>query len=190
MMMHDAMMTPKRKRTSNSNIGDFSGSLQKSKYKRLHLPPLHDDVESMSRTTFFEVGGDDVGWPTNTTASCASTLKSDIIEAWKRRKKKNHWKEAWKRHKKRRQLKLDRLKPVPHRLKLAPPAIAGLNTGYSRSTRVSYVLALKPPMLSVGVLDTGVSRSTCSWAPSSAHLQPRGNQRPKLWRRPSRGGAS
>jgi hypothetical protein len=25
----------------------------------------------------------------------------------------------------------------------------------------------------VGVLDTGVSRSTCSWAPSSAHLQPR-----------------
>jgi hypothetical protein len=27
---------------------------------------------------------------------------------------------------------------------------------------------------SVGVLDTGVSRSTCSWAPSSAHLQPRG----------------
>jgi hypothetical protein len=26
----------------------------------------------------------------------------------------------------------------------------------------------------VGVLDTGVSRSTCSWAPSSAHLQPRG----------------
>jgi hypothetical protein len=26
----------------------------------------------------------------------------------------------------------------------------------------------------VGVLDTGVSRSTRSWAPSSAHLQPRG----------------
>jgi hypothetical protein len=26
----------------------------------------------------------------------------------------------------------------------------------------------------VGVLDTGVSRSTYSWAPSSAHLQPRG----------------
>jgi hypothetical protein len=25
----------------------------------------------------------------------------------------------------------------------------------------------------VGVMDTGVSRSTCSWAPSSAHLQPR-----------------
>jgi hypothetical protein len=28
--------------------------------------------------------------------------------------------------------------------------------------------------IDVGVLDTGVSRSTCSWAPSSAHLQPRG----------------
>jgi hypothetical protein len=36
-------------------------------------------------------------------------LKSDIIEAWKRRKKNNHRREAWKRHKKRRQLKLDRL---------------------------------------------------------------------------------
>jgi hypothetical protein len=35
-------------------------------------------------------------WLSDTTASCASTtstLKSDIIEAWKRRKK-NHWKEA------------------------------------------------------------------------------------------------
>jgi hypothetical protein len=58
-------------------------------------------------------------WPSDTTASCVSTtstLKSNIIEAWKRRKKKNHRKEAWKRHKKRQQLKLDRLKPVPHRL--------------------------------------------------------------------------
>jgi hypothetical protein len=78
---------------------------------------------------FFEAGGDDMGWPSDTTASCASTtstLKSDIIEAWKRRKKKNHRKEAWKCHKKRRQLKLDRLKPVSNRLKPAPPAIAGL----------------------------------------------------------------
>jgi hypothetical protein len=50
--------------------------------------------------------------------STTSTLKSDIIEAWNRRKKKNHRKEAWKRRKKRRQLKLDRLKPVPHKLKL------------------------------------------------------------------------
>jgi hypothetical protein len=77
-----------------------------------------------------------MGWPSDTTASCASTtstLKSGIIEVWKRRKKKNHRKEAWKRHKKRRQLKLDRLKPVlpqlkpAHRLKPAlTPAIAGL----------------------------------------------------------------
>jgi hypothetical protein len=29
-------------------------------------------------------------------------------------------------------------------------------------------------VMTVGVLDTGVSRSTCSWAPSSAHIQPRG----------------
>jgi hypothetical protein len=67
------------------------------------------------------------------TASCASTLKSNIIEAWKRRKKKNHRKEAWKRRKKRRQLKLNRLKPVlprqkpAHQLKTALTlAIAGL----------------------------------------------------------------
>jgi hypothetical protein len=70
--------------------------------------------------------GNDTGWLLDTTASCASTLKSDIIEVWKRRKKKNHRKEAWKRRKKRRQLKLDRLKPVPHQLKPAPLAIAGL----------------------------------------------------------------
>jgi hypothetical protein len=67
------------------------------------------------------VGGvRDMGWPSDTTTSCASTistLKSDIIEAWKRRKKKNHRKEGWKCHKMRRQLKLDQLKPVPHRLK-------------------------------------------------------------------------
>jgi hypothetical protein len=116
-----------------------------SKYNRLHPPPLHDDVESTSRTTFFEAGEDDTEWPSDTTASCASTLKSDIIEAWKRRKKKNHRKEAWKHRKKRRQLKLDQLKPVPM-------AIAGLNTGYSWSTQVSYVLAMKPPMLSFSLV--------------------------------------
>jgi hypothetical protein len=43
-----------------------------SKYNRLHLPSLHDDVESTSRTMFFEAGGDDMGWPSDTTASCAS----------------------------------------------------------------------------------------------------------------------
>jgi hypothetical protein len=100
-----------------------------SKSNRLHLPPLHDDVDSTSKTTFFEAGGDDMGWPSDTTASCASTtstLKFDIIDAWKRSKKNNHQKEAWKCCKKRRQLKLDRLKPVLHRLKPAPLAKAGL----------------------------------------------------------------
>jgi hypothetical protein len=33
---------------------------------------------------------------------------------------------------------------------------------------------LSRQITSVGVLDTRVSQSTCSWAPSSAHLQPRG----------------
>jgi hypothetical protein len=68
-----------------------------SKYKHLHLPLLHGDVESTSRTMFFEAGGDDKGWLSDTTASCASTtstLKSDIVDAWKRTKKKNHRKEA------------------------------------------------------------------------------------------------
>jgi hypothetical protein len=51
--------------------------------------------------TFFEAAGDDVGWLSDSTTSCASTIKSDIIEVWKRRKKKNHRKEAWKYRKKR-----------------------------------------------------------------------------------------
>jgi hypothetical protein len=45
----------------------------------------------------------DTGWLSDTTASCASTtaiLKSDITEAWKRRKKKDPVEEAWKRRKK------------------------------------------------------------------------------------------
>jgi hypothetical protein len=107
--------------------------MAQSKYNLLHLPPLHDDVESTSRKMFFEAGGDDAGWLSDSTTSCASIIKSDIIKAWKRRKKKNHRKEAWKRRKKRRQLKLDRLKPVLPRLKLAywlkpalTPAIASL----------------------------------------------------------------
>jgi hypothetical protein len=67
-----------------------------------------------------------VGWLSDSTTSCASTIKSDIIEAWKRRKKKNHRKEAWKRRKKRQQLKLDQLKPVLPQLKpaLKPPMLS------------------------------------------------------------------
>jgi hypothetical protein len=83
-------------------------------------------ADALSRKAYVNC---DTGWPSDTTTSCASTtstLKFDIIEAWKRRKKKNHQKESWKHRKKRRQLKLDRLKP-------APPAKAGMNIGYSRS---------------------------------------------------------
>jgi hypothetical protein len=36
------------------------------------------------------------------------------------------------------------------------------------------------PGVTVGVLDTGVSRSTCSWAPSTAQLRPRVQPQPKL----------
>jgi hypothetical protein len=44
-----------------------------------------------------------------------------------------------------------------------------------KDTRPNYKTMPEPDyILVVGVLDTGVSRSTCSWAPSSAHLQPRG----------------
>jgi hypothetical protein len=73
-----------------------------TKCKRLHLPPLHDDV-SQRRGWHFWSGGDNTWWLSDTTASCASTtstFKSNIIEACKRRKKKNHRKEAWKRRKK------------------------------------------------------------------------------------------
>jgi hypothetical protein len=38
----------------------------------------------------------------------------------------------------------------------------------------------------IGVLDTRVSRSTCSWAPSTAQLRPRGETTTEAqWRRPS-----
>jgi hypothetical protein len=35
---------------------------------------------------------------------------------------------------------------------LAPPAIARLNTGYSRPTRVNSALSMKPPMLSISLV--------------------------------------
>jgi hypothetical protein len=100
-----------------------------SKYKRLHLLPLHDDVESTSRTMLFEVGGDDTGWLPDTTASCASTtLKSDIIEAWKRGKKKNHREEAWKyRKKKKSAAKVRPAKVGPTPAKAGPLTKAGLH---------------------------------------------------------------
>jgi hypothetical protein len=44
-------------------------------------------------------------------------------------------------------------------------------------------LRAKLPGATVGVLDTGVSRSTCSWAPSSAQLRPRGGTTTEAQRR-------
>nr|XP_051205535.1 uncharacterized protein LOC127319596 [Lolium perenne] len=38
-----------------------------------HLPPLHVHEDASSRTTLFQVGGDDTGRPSVSTASCAST---------------------------------------------------------------------------------------------------------------------
>jgi hypothetical protein len=54
-----------------------------------------------------------VGWLSDLATSCASTIKSNIIEAWKRRKKKNNRKEAWKRRKKRLRLKTGPAKAGP-----------------------------------------------------------------------------
>ena len=56
-----------------------------------HLPPLHIHEDLSSRTTLFQVGGDDTGRPSVLSASWSSsrtTLKSDVTEAWKRRRKK------------------------------------------------------------------------------------------------------
>ena len=64
----------------------------KLKIEHLRLPREHGAQES--RTPLFEGGGDDTGWPTANTISCTSSspgarsLKNDVIEAWKRRKKK------------------------------------------------------------------------------------------------------
>jgi hypothetical protein len=43
-------------------------------------------------------------------------------------------------------------KASPTLAKAGPPAKAGLNPGYSRPARVSYVLAMKPPMLSISLV--------------------------------------
>jgi hypothetical protein len=52
-----------------------------------------------------------------------------------------------------------------HHTKIAHRPAARASVIFNRqATPVAYL---------VGVMDTGVSRSTCSWAPSSAHLQPR-----------------
>jgi hypothetical protein len=57
-----------------------------------------------------------------------------------------------------------------------PPALCPLKRVRSRAGL---------PGATVGVLDTRVSRSTCSWASSTAQLWPRGNNDQSYWRRPS-----
>ena len=48
--------------------------VESPKFKRCHLPPLHDHDELSSRTTLFEAGGDDVNRPT--VLSTSRTLSS------------------------------------------------------------------------------------------------------------------
>ena len=52
----------------------MSDDAEKTNFKRCHLPPLHDDTELASRTTLFQVGGDDAVRPTVIPTS--STLSS------------------------------------------------------------------------------------------------------------------
>jgi hypothetical protein len=52
-----------------------------------------------------------------------------------------------------------------------PPALRSLERAHSRAGL---------PGATVGVLDTGVSRSTCFWASSTAQLRSRAQRRPKL----------
>jgi hypothetical protein len=60
--------------------------------------------------------------------STTSTLKSDIIEEWKRRNKKDRRKEAWKHHKKKKvAVEVRPAKSGPTPAKASPPAKAGLH---------------------------------------------------------------
>ena len=43
-----------------------------------HLPPLHIHEDSSSRTTLFQVGGDDAARPTVFASSCASTSRTTL----------------------------------------------------------------------------------------------------------------
>ncbi|KAK1595960.1 hypothetical protein QYE76_059207 [Lolium multiflorum] len=63
-----------------------------------HLPPLHIHEELSSRTTLFQVGGDDAARPSVYTASYTSSPREDAMEA---RGRKADVTEAWKRRRKR-----------------------------------------------------------------------------------------
>jgi hypothetical protein len=84
---------------------------------------------SQCRGRRFLKRGDDKGWLSDTTTSCASTtstVKSDIIEAWTKRKKKNHQKEAWKHRKKKKaaaEVRSAKAGPTPAKAGLHVPAL-------------------------------------------------------------------
>jgi hypothetical protein len=106
-----------------------------SKYKHLHLPPLHDDVESTSRTTLFEAGGMIRGG-LRTPPHHVHQQHTHSSPTSSRRGRDGRRRTTGK--------KLGSAGPTP--------AKAGLNTGYSRSARVNHVLAMKPPMSSISLV--------------------------------------
>ncbi|KAK1602068.1 hypothetical protein QYE76_017111 [Lolium multiflorum] len=94
-------MDPTTSTTPTSNESDYKGLLtSEGTFKRwCHLPPLHIHEELSSRTTLFQVGGDDAARPSVYTASYTSSpredametrgRKADVTEAWKRRRKRS-----------------------------------------------------------------------------------------------------
>ncbi|KAK1617418.1 hypothetical protein QYE76_022935 [Lolium multiflorum] len=98
---HGGHMEPTTSTTPTSNESDYKGLLtSEGTFKRwCHLPPLHIHEELSSRTTLFQVGGDDAARPSVYTASYTSSpredametrgRKADVTEAWKRRRKRS-----------------------------------------------------------------------------------------------------
>ncbi|KAK1607998.1 hypothetical protein QYE76_031671 [Lolium multiflorum] len=72
---HGGHMEPTTSTTPTSNESDYKGYMTfKWTFKRwCHLPPLHVHEDLSSRTTLFQVGGDDAARPSVFTASCASS---------------------------------------------------------------------------------------------------------------------
>ncbi|KAK1629174.1 hypothetical protein QYE76_003489 [Lolium multiflorum] len=72
---HGGHMEPTTSTTPTSNESDYKGLLTSEvTFKRwCHLPPLHVHEDLSSRTTLFQVGGDDAARPSVFTASCASS---------------------------------------------------------------------------------------------------------------------
>jgi hypothetical protein len=74
------------------NILDFKIDYKVDDKLKEHLPPPHVHGAQESRTPLFEGGGDDAAQPTVVATSCTSSspgariIKSDVREAWKRRK--------------------------------------------------------------------------------------------------------